>query len=398
MFVLRLLSASLPDTAIKQQCLAAWKPVGTPRKFIGTFAFFGTLLVVVGIVYSQGATDSVIYREQYDGPGTPLERAGCKIRTANAGNICTVRVEVKEKMEQPVHVFYEIDGFHQNHRRYVQSLEWLQLHNREHLNEKALRQSDCSLLNENKTKLLNPCGLLPNTLFNDVISLDEDTGFEMKENKIAWRSDIRDVLKQPEGFEWRRARLDYINDTCFEDRAYLSDVKCERSTCEAYGISNSVLDDGCLGYVCQGSYYDDGKCAAGDRVVFHYDRVDEYAYLYQTFPQVVSPLVGVNAQHFAVWMRPAGLPHFRKLYGRITEDVPKDTDLTFTVENNWDVRSFDGKKYLVVASGEGFEASFLGAAYIAVGAACLCFGAFFLGVHFYNPRVMGDPKYIPWIT
>lgn len=354
-------------------------------------------MLCIGGAFLQRGRDSVVYREQYDGPGTPRERAACKIEQADAGVMCNVTIQVKEKMSSPVNVFYEIEGFHQNHRRYVQSLDWGQLHNREHLVDKELRQGDCILLYENKSKLLNPCGLIPNTMFNDIIELIAPDNLEMKENNIAWRSDIKHVLKQPEGFEWARAPNLNIDDECFEDNSYLSDRFCQRETCAAYGISNDVLDDGCLGYVCQGSYFDEHKCDLGERVVFHYDRVDKYAYLYQTFPQVVSPLIGVNAEHFAVWMRTAALPRFRKLYGRITQTVRDD--LVFTIQNNWDAHAFSGKKYVVVASNpedSGFESTFLAHAYITVGAICLGLGAFFLAVQCVKPRILGDPTLIPW--
>mmetsp|Transcript_22998 Transcript_22998/g.72104 ORF Transcript_22998/g.72104 Transcript_22998/m.72104 type:complete len:421 (-) Transcript_22998:317-1579(-) len=399
------------DSDLKQQRLAATTVIGTPKRFIGTFAVTGAILASVGGAYVSRGRSSVVYREQYDGPGTPPERSGCKIRRADAGVECNVTVRVKEKMRPPVHVFYEIEGFHQNHRRYVQSLEWDQLHNRVALNERPLREGDCGLLYENKSFLLNPCGLVPNTLFNDVVSLAAPASLEMKEDDIAWRSDVKDVLKQPDDFEWRRSTTLDIDDACFEDSSYLSETFCQRSTCAEYGISNSAMNDGavgrvgtcdgdcaaCLGYVCRGSYFDEHKCEPGEKVVFHYHRVDKYAYLYRTFPQVVSPIVGVNAEHFVVWMRPAGLPHFRKLYGRLSKTLDDDLDLVFTVQNNWDVSSFGGKKFLVVATTDaGFESTFLGLAYITVGAICLGLAAFFLAFNLFRPRVMGDPKYIPW--
>lgn len=53
-------------------------------------------------------------------------------------------------------------------------------------------------------------------------------------------------------------------------------------------------------------------------------------YLYETYPEVVSPIEGVLNEHFIVWMRTAGLPRFRKLYGKIEEQIEPQT-LTFDI-------------------------------------------------------------------
>lgn len=47
---------------------------------------------------------------------------------------------------------------------------------------------DCDPLEKNGTRYLHPCGLIANTLFNDVITLE--SGGEMEETGIAWKSDI----------------------------------------------------------------------------------------------------------------------------------------------------------------------------------------------------------------
>jgi hypothetical protein len=46
---------------------------------------------------------------------------------------------------------------------------------------------------------------------------------------------------------------------------------------------------------------------------------------------VVSPLEGVTNEHFIVWMRTAGLPNFRKPYGKIEKDLKKGQELNFTI-------------------------------------------------------------------
>ena len=52
-------------------------------------------------------------------------------------------------------------------------------------------------------------------------------------------------------------------------------------------------------------------------------------------------------EHFIVWMRLAGVPHFRKLYGRIEQPNLKKGDvLKFVIHNNFEVASFKGRKAL----------------------------------------------------
>lgn len=49
-------------------------------------------------------------------------------------------------------------------------------------------------------------------------------------------------------------------------------------------------------------------------------------------------------------MRLAGVPNFRKLYGRLEGELKKGDILTFEIHNNFEVTSFKGKKGLVIAT------------------------------------------------
>ncbi|KAJ1455359.1 ligand-effect modulator 3 family [Pelagophyceae sp. CCMP2097] len=379
------------DTDIKQQRLRAWNPVMTPKAYVGVFFVLGALFIIIGVVLGERQKSLVVQRKQYDGPGTPESNADCKIRTADAGVRCTVTLDVDEKMEGPLHVFYEIDNFYQNHRRYAKSMSWPQL-NRGKVWSSNLVKDDCYPLVKNGSKVLHPCGVVANTLFNDVIKLVRPLRLSMKENNIAWKTDLTGIYTQPQGFEWMEVDV--------AATANCEDKYCPEAACTAEGITPP-----CSKHVCRGGYYDrytngNGdvvQCAKGQHVLFHYKDPENQQYLYETFPQVISPIVGVRNEHFAVWMKTAGLPQFRKLYGRINDDVSKDTRLVFDIENNFDVHAFGGRKYIVVSTLQGFQNGFLAVAYLVVGILAVGFGVLFAVLQCISPRKMGDPRHIPWL-
>lgn len=78
-------------------------------------------------------------------------------------------------------------------------------------------------------------------------------------------------------------------------------------------------------------------------------------------------------------MRTAGLPNFRKLWGRIEQDIEPGT-YELTISNNYDVNGFDGNKSFVLSTTNalGGKNYFLAVCYIVVGALCLIFAIIFL--------------------
>ena len=99
--------------------------------------------------------------------------------------------------------------------------------------------------------------------------------------------------------------------------------------------------------------------------------------MYEAFPEVVSPLEGVNNEHFQVWFRVAAFPNVLKLYGKINGTVRANSSLAFKIVNNFDTSSSGGAKYLVVSSASWFGGNtrFLGSAFMATGILCFA-GAF----------------------
>lgn len=111
---------------------------------------------------------------------------------------------------------------------------------------------------------------------------------------------------------------------------------------------------------------------------------------------MISPLKGAESARFQVWMETAAFPNFKVLYGQIDQDIPKGTNLTFMIENNYDVQHFDSKKFLVLTNTKWFGGNhaILGIALITSGSFALFMGFLFFTKNLFgfSRRNMGDLK------
>ena len=94
-------------------------------------------------------------------------------------------------------------------------------------------------------------------------------------------------------------------------------------------------------------------------------------------------------EHFIVWMRTAGLPNFRKLWGRINTGL-EPGDYEVHIKNEFEVSPFQGKKYFVLSTTNalGGKNYFLAVCYIVVGTLCMLF-AFIFCIAFMRRRSGG---------
>jgi hypothetical protein len=78
-------------------------------------------------------------------------------------------------------------------------------------------------------------------------------------------------------------------------------------------------------------------------------------------------------------MRTAGLPNFRKLWGRVDKGLKKGL-YKVEIVNTYDVNGFEGNKSFVVSTTNalGGKNYFLAICYIVVGSLCLIFAVIFL--------------------
>lgn len=73
-----------------------------------------------------------------------------------------------------------------------------------------------------------------------------------------------------------------------------------------------------------------------------------------------------------VWMRTAGLPNFRKIWGRINSNLPAGT-YNLKITNTYDVSSFEGSKTFIMSTTNIFGGKNDFLAYSFIGAAALSF-------------------------
>jgi hypothetical protein len=301
------------DTLFRQRRLRSWSIDFSPYSFPILIICVAILILPLGGHFKEESASVYQNIIQYDGPEGDFD---CSISERNAGKACTATFTFDQDVEGPLYVYYQLKNFYQNHRRYFQSRSLYQLSGQRL--DFAEVELDCNPLIKNGSQLLNPCGLIASTYFNDVFEVNtvaSSSPFVMDESDIAIPSDM-DTFKQVNGFKYVLVPN--------------AGVQC----------ADVDLPDGC-------QYYYEADEAQG--YLYWYPDDDTVQYLHETFPGQISPIKGVTDEHFIVWMRVAGFPTFRKLYGRIHGDFKAGDVLTFNITANFEVDSFEGKKYLVVS-------------------------------------------------
>jgi len=272
------------DTAFKQQKLKSWQPLLTPKNVIPIFLIIGIIFLPIGIALylaSESVKEIVFdYTNCSKGVAPPVPIK--KWTYDEAKGICTIYFNIFEVYEKPVYLYYRLTNFYQNHRDYNKSYSPLQLKTENPFSDpevtkniKEKVESQCKPLDFDKTgdyfggkgRQYYPCGLIANSFFSDTFSplkkYDEnevDTGVQyiFTESGISWSSD-RDKYKN-------------INVNALTDEQ-LSSLVPPKNWQEHF------------------PQYKNG-------------------YTRENFPKLAE------MERFQVWMRVAGLPNFRKLYGQ----------------------------------------------------------------------------------
>lgn len=394
------------DSAFKQQKLKAWQPILTPTWVVCTFMVIAIVFLPVGGILFAASDNVVEYTIKYDdvkhnswceasGNSACTGDSNKQYQKVQVGQTKFVTFTVDKDMEAPIYLYYQLENFYQNHRRYVKSRDDEQLRGKDTYvkgkgsmtaafnagtNMNSVKNNDfasCSPLampnniessdckwseithyhNQNiSCKIMWPCGLIAGSFFNDVFNpiVDDSTlesvsnvsGLAWSESDIAWESDRNYKFKKPTtdsaGWNW-------------------ADEVAKGNTSGYYLLNQQ----------------------------------------YPNFPRLAEE--GPENEHFIVWMRTAGLPTFRKLYARIGtsgQKISAGTQVKIKIASYFDVEEFEGTKSLVLSttSWMGGKNPFLGIAYLVVGSIALALAAVFFAMDYFKPRKLGDTNYLVWKT
>jgi len=294
----------LKKSKFKQQKLSGWRPVPTITSTTIIFICLGLIFIMLGVLILIYSHKIIEIKYQYD------NHPSCQ-----DSKICNITIEIENDMPPTIMIYYELDGFYQNHRRYIKSKSDDQLNGKTFTLDEMKKLQDCSPVFTNKEMgfeegaksitgeelnlddLAIPCGLVAKSYFND--------------NFTNWKLDGENII---------------INE---KDIAWSADKKLK----------------------------------------------------YKNTKDLSKQWIDMTNEHFIVWMRPAGLPNFMKLWGRIEDiELKKGQNLTVTIENNFDAKKFDGKKFIILSTVNIFGGKnyFLGISYIVLGCICIVLAVVFI--------------------
>ncbi|KAJ3225190.1 hypothetical protein HK099_007202 [Clydaea vesicula] len=364
------------NTAFKQQRLKAWQPILTPKTVLPTFFAIGAIFVPLGIglfmasekvnqvIFDYTAckdiTNSFDTNRIQNPPPFPIT----DWRFDTVSDVCTLRFDLPTDFKAPVFMYYRLTNFYQNHRRYVKSFDSAQLAGavvpvdklsvacdplRQPTPNKKIGKSNVIIANGAQ---YYPCGLIANSLFTDRI-----------QNPVLVSQNVADPLSSTyefsnQGIAWP-ADLQKFGPTKWNDTEYK------------------------------------------DQIPTMLIPPDQWV---EAFPEWENGYNSTNLPNlqkweaFQVWMRTAGLPNFRKLWGKneVKDMVQGTYEISITYK--FDVQKFGGTKSVVIStiSFLGGKNPFLGIAYMTVGALCIILGIVFLIRHMIKPRKLGDHTYLSW--
>lgn len=252
---------------------------------------------------------------------------------------CTIEFQLKTEMTGPLYLYYQLDNYHQNYRKYVSSISYPQLEG----NASTINQLwTCNPLINDSSKIYYPCGSIASSMFLDSIDLDI---YNANRSSIAYSFDQDDI-------------------------ALSSDKK--RYKAPGYLSGETIIP------AAWRSKFQMKDTETSDRVLLKQIAQDP---------------------HFHVWMRISPFPNFRKLYG-IGKSNERLSPGSYRISvKDWsDIGKYHARKSIVITnlSFLGSKNNTLGLAYIIMGLIFILTAVLFLVIQIIYPREIGDYNYLSW--
>ncbi|KAG6620217.1 ALA-interacting subunit 3 [Carya illinoinensis] len=171
-----------------QQELPACKPILTPKWVISAFLLVSVVFIPIGVASLFASRDVVEIVDRYETDCIPVANRTDKVKyiQSSGNNICNRTLTVPKRMKHPIYVYYQLDNFYQNHRRYVKSRSDAQLKS----NSSAGDVSSCKPEDMANGQPIVPCGLIAWSLFNDTYNFSRNNqGLTVNKKGISWKSD-----------------------------------------------------------------------------------------------------------------------------------------------------------------------------------------------------------------
>ena len=355
------LSRRPPNTAFRQQRLKSWQPLLTPQSVLPLLILIACAFTPIGIALianNNGIQDLIIDYSRCDEEATnefqeiPGKYTGYHFSSsvetkpswrlikndADDGDggvsTCQLQFEIPNDINKHIYIYYKLTNFYQNHRRYVSSYDFKQLRGKPLTIDQL--SSDCKPLRSRDDKVIYPCGLIANSMFNDTFSqalesVDPDTveSYSLTNKGISWPIDGH-IYKKTE-----------------------------------YNVSDIVPPPNWM------KRFPDG-------------------YTEDNLPDLHS------WEEFHVWMRTAPFSKFYKLaLKNETHSLLKGT-YTIDIELNYPVSVFGGTKSFVLTT-EGITGTknlSVSIAFLIVAGLCALLAAGFLFKLILQPRALGDQSYL----
>jgi len=276
--------------------------------------------------------------------------------TQALGCITNVKFTLSKALVAPVYIYYRLKGFNQNYRLYAASLNDAQLSGRSYTRSNL--DSCKPFVGPDDNHTYAPCGSVAWSMFNDTISLYQvnDTAAVVTSTTLPPASQVK-LICQGDAFDAKTNQQTQSTGCEKDGIAFSQDVKSR--------FSATIDSD-------ESIWTGEGFNASDN--VYHQNG------WYNNEPGHKIPLV--SDQDFMVWSRIATLSDFRKLYRKITVDLPAGT-YVWNVLERFDTTSMGAEKHIVLTtvSWVGGKNQVLGALFITMGALLLLQAFGFIGMY-----------------